>query len=125
MSPLVLIVVAIFSFAVLVLAAVRSYYREIATTRFALEGERSGRRPSTPQIVELYRLSTEERDGGTKVIVCFETAKGNSRFEFAPPYAYVLSNELCRISAQSAPKASHRVEELTDDAPQATNREEN
>jgi hypothetical protein len=62
-------------------------------------------------LVEQYRLTIDRSDPFAKVLVTFETAKGRATYEFQPAYAYVLSNELCRISVQSAPRDERPGEE--------------
>jgi hypothetical protein len=62
-------------------------------------------------LVEQYRLTVDRSDPFAKVLVTFETAKGRATYEFQPAYAYVLSNELCRISVQSAPRDERPGEE--------------
>lgn len=68
------------------------------------------------EIVEAYRLSYEtDRTGKPRVVVFFDVASGGTRgYEFAPPYAYVLSNELCKVAVQNAPRKSVNVSDTID-----------
>jgi hypothetical protein len=62
-------------------------------------------------LVEQYRLTVDRSDPFAMVLVTFETAKGRATYAFQPAFAYVLSNELCRISVQSAPRDERPGEE--------------
>lgn len=66
--------------------------------------------PSSLDVVE-YKLGTEVKEGFTIVTCSFLTSDGCAHpFEFPPGYAYVLSNELLKVSVLAAPKARPQPE---------------
>ena len=57
------------------------------------------------QVVDAYTVTVTQRDGHEFVIINLLTADQQShRFEFVPPFAYALSNELVKASAKAALK---------------------
>ena len=76
--------------------------------RHALRFSRAQVATRLSQIVESYRLAYDtDPTGKPRVMVHFDVSSGETfSFEFAPPYAYVLSNELCKVAVQHGPRAT-------------------
>ena len=62
---------------------------------------------AAPKVVDQYSIEIHERGGFAFVVVNVLTDDQKTEsFEFAPPFAYQLSNELLRASAVAARKTA-------------------
>lgn len=61
--------------------------------------------PAPAKVVDSYELEIVERDSFKFVHIKFLCADGTiDKFEFVPPYAYALSDELVKTAAHAAAK---------------------